>query len=74
MGAARKFRQLDEDADDSHYVWAVEPTDDALDHAVAPEVLWPVWWCDDCDTRNEGPRWTCAYCGTVRPDADTLCG
>ena len=71
MGAARKFRQMDEDADDSHYVWAAEPShEDALDHAVAPEDVWPAWGCDDCGTRNEGPRWTCAYCGTVRQDAD----
>ena len=75
VGAARKFRRMvvDEDAGDSCEVWATAPDDeleDALDHAVAAEDLWPRWWCDGCDTRNEGARWTCAYCGTVRHDAD----
>lgn len=63
-----------EDAGDDCEVIAAHPDGtDALDHAVAPEELWPEWWCDDCDTRNEGIRWTCGMCGTVRPDAD-LCG
>jgi hypothetical protein len=48
------------------------PPDDALAHTISPEQLWPAWWCDDCDTRNEGRRWTCGMCGTVRQDADTL--
>ena len=60
---------VDDDADD----WSsFAPEDDALAHTVAPEECWPLWWCDECDTRNEGPRYTCAMCGTVRPDADTL--
>lgn len=71
MGAARKFRYVQEDADESGYIYAAEPKD-ALDHAVAAESLWPMWWCDPCGTRNEGPRWTCCMCGRVREDADEL--
>jgi hypothetical protein len=74
VDAARKLRQMvvDEDADVSHVVYAAEPDDDALDHAVAPEDLWPAWQCDDCGQHWDSQRWTCGYCGVVRPDADTL--
>ena len=73
---------VDEDAGDPTvlFAWDALPinvlpeydTEDALDHAVAPEVLWPDFWCDFCDTRNESSRWTCCMCGTVRHDADEL--
>ena len=78
MVAARRRQYVAEDADDVAecfvpYLADPEPSDtDALDHAVAPEDLWPAFWCDFCDTRNEPSRWTCCMCGTVRPDADVL--
>lgn len=82
MGAVRRLRTqaVEEDADDGTVLstWDIVPLDDipehdALAHAVRPESTWPMWWCDECDTRNEGRRWTCGMCGTVRDDADTLC-
>lgn len=73
MGAARKFRMVEEDADEGGLLYAADPEgDDALDHAVDAQDLWPAWQCDDCGQRWDGARWTCGYCGTVREDAD-LC-
>ena len=62
------YPDLPVDDDDEWDSWA--PEHDALAHTVEPEDTWPRWWCDCCDTRNEGRRFTCAMCGTVRDDAD----
>ena len=77
MEASPWFRVqvLAEDADDDGlvYVGSGIPEDDdedALDHALPFEALWPDWHCDDCGTRNEGARISCKYCGTVREDVD----
>ena len=70
---------VEEDADEPTVLWRWDlldeeylPPDDALAHTVEPESLWPAWWCD-CGQYNEGPRWHCIFCGTVREDSD-LCG
>ena len=64
---------LAEDADDDGLVYVgsgiPEDDDDALDHALPFEALWPDWHCD-CGTLNEGARISCKYCGTVREDVD----
>ncbi len=74
MGAVRRLRTqaVAEDAGEGCLSFVWEASEDALDHAIDAQDLWPRWWCDECDQLNEGPRWTCAMCGTVRGDADAL--
>ena len=63
MEAARKYRiqPIMEDAGERGY----------MIRQVSWEETWPAWRCD-CNQPNDGHRYVCAYCGSVRPDADAL--
>lgn len=72
MGAAARLRvqHVAEDAADGCALFAVCPSGDVLDDAVAFEETWPDWHCDSCGHPNIGPEWACCYCGNVREDVD----